>query len=313
MFPELSIIVPVYNGELFLQKCLCSIKNQSFHNFECIIVDDGSSDGSEAIYDFFIRNDCRFKVIKQQNAGVSVARNAGIKNAKGQWVSFVDSDDWIDIDTYEYVMNIAKTNDFDVIQWGVRYTFNNMANGSEFMYQKEWNPTSISIPFWSHAPYTKLIRNDFIKKNKILFPVGITVAEDLYFIVQCYLNTTRICNVKKVFYNYFQNNSSAMFSMNKKKCEDVVKIVKAIENKVVQDHVEKKWKKCIFEKKISAKNNYLLYDNSRDYDLWKKTFSEINHRLLFSLDKKVYIYICIFLKLYKFVDFIFFIKNRIKK
>ena len=91
----ISIIVPVYNVEKYLSRCLDSILFQSFPDWECILIDDGSSDNSGKICDEYAQQDDRFIVIHQQNSGVSAARNAGLDIAKGQWFSFVDSDDWI--------------------------------------------------------------------------------------------------------------------------------------------------------------------------------------------------------------------------
>lgn len=93
--PKVSIIVPVYNVESKLRRCLDSIKHQDYSDFECILVDDGSSDISGNICDEYAHSDRRFKVLHQKNHGVSAARNAGLKVALGDWILFVDSDDWV--------------------------------------------------------------------------------------------------------------------------------------------------------------------------------------------------------------------------
>lgn len=91
---KISVIVPVYNCEKYITRCLDSILSQTFQNFECIVVDDGSTDGSSTICDKYAEQDARFTVIHQKNGGVSAARNAGIDACKGEWLAFVDSDDW---------------------------------------------------------------------------------------------------------------------------------------------------------------------------------------------------------------------------
>ena len=105
--PKISIIVPVYKVEKYLHRCLDSIVNQTFTDWECILIDDGSPDNSGIICDEYAQMDRRFKVIHQENKGVSAARNAGLDVAKGEWIGFVDSDDWIEKETYEVAYNKA--------------------------------------------------------------------------------------------------------------------------------------------------------------------------------------------------------------
>lgn len=102
--PKISIIVPVYNVEQYLENCINSVLNQSFRNFQLILVDDGSKDSSGEICDRFVQKDSRVKVIHKSNAGVSAARNAGIDIATGQFICFIDSDDWIES---EYLQKIV--------------------------------------------------------------------------------------------------------------------------------------------------------------------------------------------------------------
>lgn len=98
MCKKISIIIPVYNAERFLRRCLNSVLNQSYSNWECIIVDDGSKDSSPAICDEYVKTDSRFKVIHKENGGVSRARNTGLSLVVGEWVTFVDSDDELALD-----------------------------------------------------------------------------------------------------------------------------------------------------------------------------------------------------------------------
>lgn len=95
---KISVIIPIYNNAAYLPKCLDSLLTQSFQDFEGILVDDGSTDGSAIICDEYLKKDSRLKVYHIQNQGVSHARNVGIEKATGEWISFVDSDDWITLD-----------------------------------------------------------------------------------------------------------------------------------------------------------------------------------------------------------------------
>ncbi|MCR5628586.1 glycosyltransferase [Eubacterium sp.] len=106
-----SIIVPVYNVENYLSQCLNSLKRQMYNNIEIILVDDGSTDGSGVILDDFAKNESRAKIIHQENMGVSAARNKGLENATGKWVAFVDSDDWVERDYIDRLVDAAEIHD----------------------------------------------------------------------------------------------------------------------------------------------------------------------------------------------------------
>ena len=125
---KISVIIPVYNTEKFLRQCLGSIVNQTYKNLEILIVDDGSPDRSDAVYQEFALQDNRIKIIKQKNSGISVARNAGLKLASGKWVHFVDSDDYLDIDYYEKMMNAQHNINPDIIAGGVISQNSNLYN-----------------------------------------------------------------------------------------------------------------------------------------------------------------------------------------
>lgn len=113
----ISIIVPVYNTENYLEKCLYSLVNQTYKNIEIIIVDDGSPDNSINIIQKFVLADNRVKVISQKNQGLSGARNTGMNNANGDYIMFIDSDDWIEIDTCEKAINASEKYNADVVFW----------------------------------------------------------------------------------------------------------------------------------------------------------------------------------------------------
>lgn len=112
--PSVSIVVPVYNMERYLEQCLESIRTQTLQDWECIVVDDGSTDRSPAICDEYARKDSRFVVIHKQNGGVSSARNAGLEAFSGEYLGFVDPDDWIEPEMFEHLLKIAKDNDAEI-------------------------------------------------------------------------------------------------------------------------------------------------------------------------------------------------------
>ncbi|MDO4424139.1 MAG: glycosyltransferase family 2 protein, partial [Pseudomonadota bacterium] len=125
---KISVIIPVYNTENFLEQCLGSVVNQTYKNLEILIVDDGSPDKSDAVYKRFALEDNRIKIIKQKNSGLSVARNTGLKFATGQWIHFIDSDDYLDLDYYEKMVNAARDINPDIIAGGVISQNSNLYN-----------------------------------------------------------------------------------------------------------------------------------------------------------------------------------------
>ena len=116
----ISIVIPVYNVEMYLPQCLDSVLSQTYTNYEVILVDDGSPDGSGAICDAYAQKDSRFRVIHQKNAGVSAARNNGIEQAAGEWVTFIDSDDWVE-PNYLSNFRLDESNGIDLIIQGIEY------------------------------------------------------------------------------------------------------------------------------------------------------------------------------------------------
>ena len=117
--PFISIVIPIYNAASYLQQCLDSIKNQSFTDFEVIMVNDGSTDASKEICMNYVATDNRFRLINQINSGVSSARNTGIELSRGKWITFIDSDDWIDCD---YFLNNCSKVD---LEYALEYPFYN--------------------------------------------------------------------------------------------------------------------------------------------------------------------------------------------
>ena len=112
--PLISVIIPVYNVEKYLNRCVQSVCNQTYHNLEIILVDDGSTDNSGKLCDEWAVKDLRIKVIHKDNGGLSSARNIGLDNAKGEYIGYVDSDDWIDMEMYSYLWTILKSYQVDV-------------------------------------------------------------------------------------------------------------------------------------------------------------------------------------------------------
>lgn len=226
----ISIIIPVYNTEAYLQKCLDSIASQSYEDWECILVDDGSNDGSPSICDEYVKNDNRFKVVHKDNEGVSTSRNVGLENATGDWIYFCDSDDKLhDAESLTNLLKLANNadlavgsyialddNDKDVTDTleSIK-TFVGLLSGKEYM--SEHMEPKLHIGYIGFL-WNKLFRRDIIKKNKLRFDPDIKYAEDLLFITQyvCSPDCHKIAiNNNLKIYEYYQHSSSAMANIRK--------------------------------------------------------------------------------------------------
>lgn len=201
---KISIIVPVYKVEKYLNRCLDSIIAQTFTDWECILIDDGSPDNSGKICDEYAKKDVRFVVIHQENAGVSAARNAGLDIAKSEYITFVDSDDWVEINFLEEQYNDIISDDYDVCICGFvgnkkkRYQILNCFEAKIRLFEVE-GTGGYSV--------LRLIKKEIIKN--VRFNTSISYLEDTDFFLRLYNNCTKILWTDKPLYNYFENENSA--------------------------------------------------------------------------------------------------------
>lgn len=210
--PLISIIVPVYNAEQYLSKCLNSILIQTFKNWECLLIDDGSFDNSGSICDYYSSRDERFVVIHKENRGVSVARNFGLDNARGEWIIFVDSDDWIDKTCFYDCKTIIDKFEVDIIQFGYRKVKFSGELISEYVYKSRYSDVSeyAQIRHKNLCAAGSLIKADVIRNNHIRFKDGVKYAEDQMFIMNCMKFSQKIIYHGNIYYNYHINLQSAV-------------------------------------------------------------------------------------------------------
>jgi len=213
--PVITIIVPVYNTEKYLRRCIDSILAQTFTDFECIIVNDGSPDNCHAICDEYAAKDSRIVVVHQKNAGVSAARNAGLDIARGEWIGFVDSDDWCDPDMFRVLYDNAINYDADVSICAIREI---TSDGKEKEYAKNklkiYNGQEAILKMLSTENsfnlycFNKLIKQKLLSENDLRFDMSIQYDEDLLFIYEVLKNTEKAVHFYMPYYNYFIHNES---------------------------------------------------------------------------------------------------------
>ena len=204
----ISVIVPVYNVIKYLDECVASIVAQTYKEWECILVNDGSTDGSGTICDKWAMKDKRICVIHQENKGVSEARNRGIEEAKGEFIVFVDSDDTIGED---HLYSLVKAPSADIVVCGVRQeTTEGLAinfkpsENKTFELSPEYVESFVDLndKFLFYGPYVKLYKASIIKSHNIKFPLNCNYGEDLLFNLN-YLNFVKsISQVDNISYYY---------------------------------------------------------------------------------------------------------------
>lgn len=278
--PEISVIVPIYNVENYLTKCLDSLITQSFSNIEIICVNDGSTDNSLQIIKNYKEKDSRIKIISQANNGVSSARNIGINEACGQYIFFVDPDDWIDNNTLYVLYHKAKKNNAEIVECDIdehrNFKFDKKSvkklklHKYKFLTQLKilfgfnYSPKDIknNIFYIRANSINKLYLTSFIRENNIKFlNVG---TEDFYFCLECFLNAKKLCYIKKNFYHYVKRVGSysnptdnpTEFNIN---LNSINANLKLIEDILIKSNKLKEYKKEFEAYKIRAlSSEYLI-------------------------------------------------------
>lgn len=238
----LSIIVPIYNiPENYFQKCMDSLVNQTLSEIEIILVDDGSRIECADKCDELASQDSRIRVLHQANQGVSVARNNGIAMAKGDWITFVDADDWVELDAYEKLYKELISNPCDILLFdhikeysnGIQvrretglinkmlYSASDAAT-KEMLYRRAMGTPNLGGINQSTIYYSwdKLYRRNFIQKNNLIFPIGLPKSEDKVFILECFEKVESLLYINEAFYHYRLNEDSATYKYSPQVVEE---------------------------------------------------------------------------------------------
>ena len=213
-FPRISIIVPVYNVDKYLDRCLNSILKQTYQNLEIILVDDGSTDNSPKLCDEYATKDNRIIVIHQENSGLASARNTGLENSTGDFVGFVDSDDWIELDTYNYCVGLINKFNSDIIEFQLGYAYND----EKFPFRNEKLIEYKGKEILQHYMYctTTGKGGDYsvcvcLFKKELLEDVRFRtgkINEDIDFKYKVYSRASTLINTNIAKYYYFQQSES---------------------------------------------------------------------------------------------------------
>ncbi len=224
--PNVSIIIPVYNGEKYINKCLKNLIGQTLKNIEIICIDDNSTDNSLEILKSFAKNDNRIKVLEQDKTikGVSAARNKGIAAATGEYLGFVDVDDWTDKDFFEKLYNAAVENECNMAAAGYkrckrfRSTIKQKFKNIDIFDDINAIVNVLDVPGHCYI-WNKIYKREKWLKNNIAFPIG-RYYEDIAIILKIFYAMENVVTVPKVYYYYKQTSGSIITKRNYKKDVD---------------------------------------------------------------------------------------------
>lgn len=286
-----SVIIPVYNVEKYLEECIDSVLNQTYKNIEIIIVDDGSTDSSGNICDRYAETNSQIQVVHQQNSGLSATRNTGEKQAKGKYIYFLDSDDYIVFDAIEKLCCIAENNNADVVFFDAE----NFADNADMNVKQSYlrknkycvqsgiatlEQLQKNMEYHSAVPLLFLNR-EFLINNKISFLQNV-VYEDMLYTYQVFCRADKVAQCAEALYHRRYRENSIMTSKKSKKyfdsCVTVYKYVRdfSVDNDISDTYVAKKY---IARLAFNIFNNYHKL-NKEDKKICRKDFKAAKKDIL---------------------------------
>lgn len=255
---KVSVIIPVYNVQSYLNRCVNSVINQTLSDLEIILVDDESPDDCPRICDEYAKKDNRVRVIHKKNGGLGFARNSGLEIATGEYVAFLDSDDFIDKDAYLFLYRLCEKENLDAVYYTYQiFTSNGRCKGHnpstlETIYDGNSRAKHLSLEMVGSLPFEKADRNvqmssctafyrrETIEKNNIRFhSERELISEDLIFNIDFLAKANRVSVIPTSFYHYFVNNKSLTHTIAKNRVDKDIRIYKYVKTKLSADEYEK--------------------------------------------------------------------------
>lgn len=259
--PDISIILPVYNCQEFLKKCLDSLLNQTYSNIEIIAINDGSTDDSGTILKDYSNKDNRIKLIDKQNSGVSSSRNIGLDNSNGKYIMFCDADDWYNKDTCEKLYNIMEDNQCDICRFGYTNIMDDHIRIAKYPLKEGYydktaligqylepmigpdNVSGFNKPsLFSGNIWFNIIKRNIIKDNHIRFSTELFQSEDTLFTINVLLHCNSLYCLNEPLYNYYQRQGSCMNSYNKGFANQYIKYINLLKNLLKNYNLDEKYK-----------------------------------------------------------------------
>ena len=299
---KVSVIIPVYNAEKHLKQCLDSIINQSLKEIEILCVNDGSTDNSQQILEKYAKKDDRIELINKKNTGSGAARKTGLHNAKGEFIAFVDSDDWVKLDTFEKLYKNAISNNSDVVlhnimlydESSLEYTvwqgfhgfnmatyFDENIDFNNFIFDYTYIKPLLLNGFTGCT--NKLYKIEFLKSyDDFYFPKSISIGEDVPFNVQVLLKACRISFCRENFYIYRTSNINSICnsSINSKKIFDIFTIIDKVEDILIENKILYDYKNEFYKFQIDHLTHWFYKCDKifkeEFFEIIKQYFEKIN-------------------------------------
>ena len=295
--PLISVVIPVYNVEKYLPECLESVLRQTYRNIEIILIDDGSTDKSGKICQEYVDKYSQFKYIQQPNGGVSMARNRGMEVANGEYIMFVDSDDFLQNDAVENLVGYisedvdvisGKLSSYHSVGYDIVNENRNVKYDDSFILRESSENIIVSMLTDENSPCGKLFRRKLVTDNKLEFPQDLKIAEDLVFVAKALFLAKSIVLSDEVIYNYrqdFDNNHSAIGKIDESKAFDFYKSLQEIRQFLKsQKLLEKKTIRDSFKQVVLIHSLFNLEISEKDHEVHKMVFDKINSEILEEFD-----------------------------
>ena len=263
-----SIIVPVYNVEKYIHRCIDSLVNQTVKEIEIILIDDGSTDNSLSICRQWVLKDNRIIVLEQDNCGVSIARNRGIGISKGEFLILLDSDDWLAKNTVEELLKEQRKSCADCVVFGFKQTSGNIWAPAENKLYDTLSALKEDFPYWLNTELLSSSVNKLYKKSLIkeLYPVDMAFGEDLLFSLDYLEQCSSVSFIKAPLYQHeVFNVSSLTHTFNTKRFDDIERIQRRI-----LDFAVNKEDKALYNKYIADCTRIIRSYLASDVSLTKK-------------------------------------------
>ena len=268
--PEVSIIIPVYNVEKYLERCVDSLRNQTLENIEIILVDDSSTDSSPQLCDKLALADHRIKVIHKKNEGAGKARNEALKVVTGKYIGFVDSDDYVEPDMFEKLCEKAEKYNSDLVMSGVLFVDGNMFSEAGEVVRKIYfdrdthfeseeelkelrmgiigaRPEDADDSKYGMSIWKNLFKTQIIKENNIVFESEREMlSEDALFMIDYISCIKKATGIREAFYNYVRNGASISKSYKKDRFEKSLVFVNEVEKRFKKDIEPQKYQIYIY-------------------------------------------------------------------
>lgn len=277
--PLVSIIIPVYNTGKYIQRCCESLFCQTLDNLEFVFVNDGSTDDSvntirECLGNFPSRVPQAKIIDRAENRGISYSRQEGLDNATGEFVIHCDSDDWVELDMYQTLYNIAIKESADIVCCGFYNNYPDAQTQSSYPKTDFFQPLEFNISPLTGSLCNKLVKRSILVDNKIHFPLDTNWGEDFCVSIEGLISASYIVCIRASFYHYRQNLSSTTHNLTIAKCQELIRVGYHVEKFLDETGKRSEYNFQLNYLKFQLKAPLLMFSECRSLQLWKNVYGE---------------------------------------